>query len=273
MVARKPQVLHMRIAIFLGILFGLFYVLSLENPSTTAARPTAQPLPTAQPPGRISTQPPVLTKLPEPAPDNNLLSQTLDPDVKLLASPASIPNSDPDLSTLVDDEKARDITALPQDIRFVTGSTVNVRSGPGTSFRALTQLSYGTKVAVISTNPGGWSEITFRNGTTGWMFQKYLSPDVPNASRAATQQTPRQRTVSAPSGAEVRQAKNILIRQSVAAYQGSCACPYNSDRAGRRCGGRSAWSKPGGYAPICYPSDVTDARLASYFARLRGASN
>ena len=48
-----------------------------------------------------------------------------------------------------------------------------------------------------------------------------------------------------------------IIAASIASYSGSCPCPYNFDRAGRRCGGRSAYSRPGGYAPICFESDVT----------------
>ncbi|HEX8216172.1 MAG TPA: hypothetical protein VF577_01790 [Allosphingosinicella sp.] len=55
--------------------------------------------------------------------------------------------------------------------------------------------------------------------------------------------------------------KQRLIRESIASYPGSCPCPYSTDRAGRRCGARSAYSRPGGYAPICYPSDVTPAMV------------
>ena len=47
--------------------------------------------------------------------------------------------------------------------------------------------------------------------------------------------------------------RSILVRQSVARYSGSCACPYNTDRAGRRCGGRSAYSRPGGASPFVIP--------------------
>lgn len=53
------------------------------------------------------------------------------------------------------------------------------------------------------------------------------------------------------------QVRQRLIRESIAAYPGSCPCPYNTDRAGRACGRRSAYSRPGGYAPLCYASDVT----------------
>lgn len=62
----------------------------------------------------------------------------------------------------------------------------------------------------------------------------------------------------AQSDAQIRQR---LIRESIANYGGSCACPYSTDRAGRRCGGRSAYSRPGGAAPLCYPSNVTPAMI------------
>jgi hypothetical protein len=58
---------------------------------------------------------------------------------------------------------------------------------------------------------------------------------------------------SQPSEAQLRQ---MLVDQSINAYSGSCPCPYSVDRAGRKCGKRSAWSRPGGEAPYCYPSDV-----------------
>jgi hypothetical protein len=60
------------------------------------------------------------------------------------------------------------------------------------------------------------------------------------------------------SDAEVKQR---LIRQSIAAYAGSCPCPYNVDRGGRRCGARSAYTRPGGHAPLCFASDVTPAMV------------
>ena len=46
--------------------------------------------------------------------------------------------------------------------------------------------------------------------------------------------------------------RRLLIGQSLAQYSGNCPCPYNADRAGRSCGRRSAYSKPGGYAPLCF---------------------
>lgn len=70
--------------------------------------------------------------------------------------------------------------------------------------------------------------------------------------------------VARDSDAQVRQK---IIDQSIASYPGSCPCPYNTNRGGRRCGGRSAYSRPGGYAPKCYASDVTADEVAAYRAR------
>src|SRR5437016_5277893 len=48
------------------------------------------------------------------------------------------------------------------------------------------------------------------------------------------------------------QIRQEIISASIASYKGSCACPYNVDRAGHSCGKRSAYSRPGGAAPLCY---------------------
>lgn len=60
------------------------------------------------------------------------------------------------------------------------------------------------------------------------------------------------------------QVKQRIVRESIAAYPGPCACPYSVDRAGRSCGRRSAYSRPGGYAPICYPADISQAEVAAW---------
>ena len=60
------------------------------------------------------------------------------------------------------------------------------------------------------------------------------------------------------------QIRKILIEESIASYPGNCPCPYNTARNGSRCGGRSAWSRPGGAAPLCYPKDVSDEMVRAY---------
>lgn len=55
--------------------------------------------------------------------------------------------------------------------------------------------------------------------------------------------------------------KQQMIQESIASYSGNCPCPYNLAKNGSKCGARSAWSKKGGYAPLCYESDITDEML------------
>ncbi|UYA60991.1 hypothetical protein U1R68_08275 [Pectobacterium colocasium] len=53
------------------------------------------------------------------------------------------------------------------------------------------------------------------------------------------------------------QIKERIIQESISSYSGNCPCPYNLARNGSKCGKRSAWSRVGGYSPICYKDDVT----------------
>jgi len=62
------------------------------------------------------------------------------------------------------------------------------------------------------------------------------------------------------------QIKQKIIRESIASYPGSCPCPYNTARNGSNCGGRSAYSRGGGYEPKCYASDVSAAEVKAYRA-------
>jgi hypothetical protein len=60
-----------------------------------------------------------------------------------------------------------------------------------------------------------------------------------------------------------------VIAASRAAYLNMgkpCACPDNVAANGSRCGLRSAHSKPGGFKPLCYPTDITAGIIASWRA-------
>lgn len=60
------------------------------------------------------------------------------------------------------------------------------------------------------------------------------------------------------------QVVELIIQLSIAQYSGSCPCPHSQDRAGRRCGNRSAYSQPGGAHPVCYPSQVSDRMIEQF---------
>ncbi|MBL8567168.1 MAG: hypothetical protein JNM89_15775 [Hyphomicrobiaceae bacterium] len=60
-----------------------------------------------------------------------------------------------------------------------------------------------------------------------------------------------------------------IVAGSIALYFAlgrPCACPYHKARNGSSCGGRSAWSRPRGIKPLCYPTDITAAMIAAYVA-------
>ena len=58
--------------------------------------------------------------------------------------------------------------------------------------------------------------------------------------------------------------KQLIIKNSIATYPGRCPCPYHAASNGSRCGGRSAYSRSGGYSVICYESDISEDMLKNY---------
>ena len=53
-------------------------------------------------------------------------------------------------------------------------------------------------------------------------------------------------------------AKEQMVKESIAEYPKNCPCPYNRTINGSLCGKRSAYSRPNGYEPLCYVSDISD---------------
>lgn len=64
-----------------------------------------------------------------------------------------------------------------------------------------------------------------------------------------------------------KEIKQQIIAESIASYRGNCPCPYNSAKNGSQCGKRSAYSRIGGRALVCYDSDITEGMLATYKLR------
>jgi hypothetical protein len=63
------------------------------------------------------------------------------------------------------------------------------------------------------------------------------------------------------------QVRELIVRNSIIAYSGSCPCPGSDDAAGRTCGGRSAHSRPGGAKVICYSYEVTAEQIREFRAQ------
>ena len=67
-----------------------------------------------------------------------------------------------------------------------------------------------------------------------------------------------------------QQIAEMIVRESRSAYYAAghpCACPEDLARNGSRCGARSAYSRGG--RPLCYVSDVSNARIEEYKTKAR----
>ena len=60
--------------------------------------------------------------------------------------------------------------------------------------------------------------------------------------------------------------RDLIVQASISAYSGNCPCPYNRASDGSRCGGRSAYTRPGGASPICYPNQISQEMVEQYRA-------
>jgi SH3 domain-containing protein len=151
--------------------------------------------------------------------------------------------------------------AAQVSVRYASGN-VNLRESPSTSARIVVVIPRGSELASIC--DAFWCSVTTTAGQTGYVARSLLR-NTPPAARALANPQP---SATGMTDAEIRR---TLIRESISSYSGNCPCPYNTDRAGRSCGRRSAHSRPGGEAPLCYESDISDAMVRRFRER-RGSS-
>ncbi|WP_312929437.1 SH3 domain-containing protein [Agrobacterium cavarae] len=145
--------------------------------------------------------------------------------------------------------------------KFVRGNSVALRQAPNAKAKILDRLNLGKRVMVLA-HEGEWSRVKDDLAQReGWVASRFLSDDEPVAKREAPEvkQTVEVKPKISPSIIIQR-----IIAESIAGYPGTCACPYSTDRRGRKCGSRSAYSKPGGYSPICFAGDVSRSMIEAY---------
>ena len=167
----------------LAVLFGVLSVFgSVERrPDTSRAAGDGLSI-SFDPDAWFQTEAVVSTRtLPEPA-----LSEAEALDVALAAGRAHRDGRDmrPLRGTLVaavESEKPADAPAdqLATEMWYVTGTTVNVRSGPGTSNPVVARVSAGDAAEVLDQS-GGWVQIRPAGGdVVGWISGRFLNPDQP----------------------------------------------------------------------------------------------
>ncbi len=154
---------------------------------------------------------------------------------------------------------------------YVRGKEVPMRAAPSAKAKILNRLPDGMEVGELSRRDD-WVEIRHPiSAIEGWVSARRLGETPPQTEETRTEEQPRPKRKEPP-GIEVLSDAAIvarLIALDAAAYSGNCRCPENRDRAGRRCGARSAYSKPGGWSPLCYPGDVSRKAIADFRARGR----
>ena len=73
-------------------------------------------------------------------------------------------------------ELAEAAPATDVDLRFVGGSRVNMRSGPGTNFGVIDTLDGGTELEVLSVDASGWARVYVPGlAREGYMAERLLT--------------------------------------------------------------------------------------------------
>ncbi len=173
---------------------------------------------------------------------------------------ATAPNRPSNVSVAPKSSSPEPSPSPESETMYVDASRLNVRNGPGTESKQIWTLKRDDSVSVIARS-GDWRQVRGER-YEGWVHGGYLTPKRGERPAAATEKPKAKK----PALSDAHIART-LIERSIALYSGSCPCPYNVMRNGRRCGGNSAWSRPGGRSPLCYPSDITADMIAAYRAR------
>lgn len=105
----------------------------------------------------------------------------------------------------------------------IGSSAVNLRAGPSSDTATVTVLQPGQPI-YVGMSQDGWSEVTLENGSTGWVFSRYIASErakepEPVQPKVAAAEEPRAATVSGGSGRELagrtaRIESSLVVRSS-----------------------------------------------------------
>ncbi|QBF30049.1 SH3 domain-containing protein [Thalassococcus sp. S3] len=143
-----------------------------ELPAVTRAEPAAL----VEVPRVTATLQPAIS--PEPAKVDLVTAddETTPPPVTLVSLGQSAEQFAQPLAVLEQDTEQQAFLEPEPDIREITGSRVNMRNGPGTSYGIITSLTRGTGVEVIDDAGNGWVKLRpVDGGQVGWMAGRFLT--------------------------------------------------------------------------------------------------
>lgn len=137
--------------------------------------------------------------------------------------------------------------------RMSTTANVRLRSSDEADGPVITTLKKGTAVEVVRSTDDRVQVIVPSLNVIGWVHRNYLTDAAPSlrsaSAFAATEQDAPKAAAQKATPKPSKPAPGTPVRDPVS---GSCDCPYDYARNGSLCGGRSAYSRPGGREPICY---------------------
>lgn len=82
-------------------------------------------------------------------------------------------------SNIVTASVAEPVERLATEFRYVSGTKVNLRQGPGTANAVVAQLTLGTEAEVLDSQ-NGWHQIrTVDGAVSGWIFGDFLTDQRP----------------------------------------------------------------------------------------------
>ena len=87
------------------------------------------------------------------------------------SEPAAEPVAEPAAETASESAVSTQESGAPRN-GFVTGGTINVRTGPGTDQERVTSVSTGKQISILA-EENGWFKVSFDN-TTGYIFGDYV---------------------------------------------------------------------------------------------------
>lgn len=101
--------------------------------------------------------------------------EPVEPAPAIETEPEPVPQPEPEPGP--GPEPAIEPQAEPEVTLYVSGRVVNVRSGPSTSFDAITSLQRGAPVIDLGDVGDGWRRIRLPSGDFGYMSADFLSSD------------------------------------------------------------------------------------------------
>ncbi|MBD2060670.1 SH3 domain-containing protein [Funiculus sociatus GB2-A5] len=199
--------------ILIGMIAG-----QTETPQTTSSPPASPPVVSEVSPAPIESP----SELASPSPEIS-----------------STPESKPTAPTLVAVEPDPNDRVNKCGIVKTESTELNVRQSNNADAPVIGVLRNGERVTVKYVGLK-WFYVS-GSSVTGYVSGEYIGDCADTSGQVEPTQIPEQASPTPAVGSPIRDS-----------ISGSCQCPYDTDSGGRRCGGRSAYFKPGSEKPVCF---------------------